>query len=291
MHVLKSAACGLVYGLLFLIGASACAAHNAAQDGNISAAPAAPGNRIQDDRPTTNLVSGDPLASQEKDKDEDWGWLKALLPVAAGAVAVLATQWITARTSRRIAAEQAEINRAGLRVAEENAASAAASSRAAERGAEAALENARAATRNAANTGTHATARLRQDWINGVRDELSRAHTLLVNYRDPPFDESEQRRVAREQLQREANAVVAKIQLLLNPAERPSRNLLIAIRRLEKSRSLQDRRRRGRWVIRWGQIVLKTEWDRVRAELGGKEWSPPAWIRASKSLQLPQIQD
>lgn len=207
---------------------------------------------------------------------DEWGWLKVVVGGLIGGAGVLATQWITARTNRKIAGVQAEIGRSAVQVAADAAKASALGASAAVESAGAARESAAIAGRNADNLGVHAVARLRQEWINTVRDELSRLHSLLSNYRPLPAKATPGQTIAHEQRQRDANQCKAKVALLLNPREVASRNLAIVMRVLDDpTLSLADRARWSRWIVRWGQILLKEEWDRVRADLKGEERVPP----------------
>lgn len=260
---------------------------------NIAAVPdaaenmVAPSDHMTHVLPSPNAVSEAELAdflkaagkkevADEKGDNDELGWLKVVLSMMAGAVGVLGTQWITARTTRDIAKEQAAISRSAVNVAGDAAKASALGASAAVESAGAARENAAVAARNADNVGVHAVARLRQDWINTVRTELSELHSLLANYRSMPTVTAAQK-TAHEQHQREANLRRAKLALLLNPREIPAYNLSIVIRHLEDPMlTLQQRARWSRWIIRWGQILLKEEWDRVRGELRGEVRQAPS---------------
>jgi hypothetical protein len=86
-----------------------------------------------------------PSAPPKSDADP-LGWLKIIVAGIVGAIGVLATQWLTARTSRRNAIEQAAISRSAVTVAEKAA-------DASRMSAAAAIENANVAARNADNQG------------------------------------------------------------------------------------------------------------------------------------------
>jgi hypothetical protein len=50
----------------------------------------------------------------------------------------------------------------------------------------------------------------------------------------------------------------------------------MVIRRLDDpTLSIADRARWAWWIVRCGQILLKEEWDRVRAELKGEKLAVP----------------
>lgn len=192
--------------------------------------------------------------------------LTGLTAAAAGAFAAL---WITPRTLRRIAELQAKVGREGVAAASQSAAAAADNARAAAR-------NAEVAAQNAQNTGIHAVARLRQEWINTLRDELSELHSTLMNWRPLLPGATQGEESAHRATVMSTNARLAKVQLLLNPTEVASQNLLSVLVRLNTANLTTHQRLRAcRWLIRWSQIVLKTEWDRVRDELHGEPTKAP----------------
>lgn len=197
--------------------------------------------------------------------------LSGLVATFCGAVAAL---WVTPMTMREIARLQAEVGREGVVAASQSAAAASDNARAAAR-------NAEVAATNAQNTGIHAVARLRQDWINTLRQELSELHAVLMNWTPPATDAGEHPpEYVASVIQ--ANVRLAKIRLLLNPAEVASQNLLKVIDRLNRGLPTAAKRLRlCRWLIVWSQIVLKTEWDRVRDELHGRS-TPPPWRRDAR---------
>jgi len=222
-------------------------------------------------------------AGEKSDKSFNWTALSSI----AAFIASLAAVFVAPYMARRNADKMVVISARAVDVSEKQAATSVRSVEVADKNAQAALENVEVAKRNAeatarnveiaatnsANLGIHAVARLRQEWINDLRDLIAEVHSLLGNYQDPSSDviETDPDRKDREERQRLANTKVAKIKLLLNPTEVPSRNLLDAIRTLEKPGTLKQRMRRSKWLIIWGDIVLKEEWDRVRAELTGAD--------------------
>ena len=178
---------------------------------------------------------------------------------------------VTPRTMREIAAGQTPI-------AQKAADAAAMSAAAAAENAKAAGRNAEAAVRNSENIGLHEVARRRQQWIDSLRDELAQLHSLLANWTPLAGNASAAMRAAQVDRVREANARLAKVELLLNPREVASNRLLVVLRRMNSTNiGVQKRQRLARWIIRWGQIVLKAEWDRVRTELQGLP--PPQPLR------------
>jgi hypothetical protein len=157
--------------------------------------------------------------------------------------------------------------RTALKVAEKQAAGAREAVAASLKSAEAARDSAAAATLNAqvaaqsaTNQGIHAVARLRQEWINELRARVAQANALLSNSTpDKP------------QNQIELNEAVTKIELLLNPKEPASQELLAAIKASEEGdHSLKAHQANARNVIACAQVILKDEWYRVRRELKGE---------------------
>lgn len=142
------------------------------------------------------------------------------------------------------------------------------------RGATAAADSAAVAARSSENVGHHEVARLRQAWIDKVRDEIAELHSDLMNWRPLGAPASAAAKAAYRASILKTNVSLARMRLLLNAHEVASQNLLKVLGKLNTNRlTAAQRLRLCRWVIVWAQIVLKTEWDRVRDELHGK---PPA---------------
>lgn len=222
-------------------------------------------------------------ADEKSNKSFNWTAVSSIAALIASLAALIVTPLMARLNANKLAAisaravdvseKQAATSLRSVEVADKNAQSAADNVEVARTNAAAAARNVEIAATNSANLGIHAVARLRQEWINDLRELIAEVHSLLGNYQGPPpgVKESAADRKAREEQQRLANNKVAKIKLLLNPTEVPSRNLLDAIRTLEKPGTLKQRMRRSKWLIIWGDIVLKEEWDRVRAELTGAD--------------------
>ncbi|MEH3098681.1 hypothetical protein [Sphingomonas adhaesiva] len=187
-------------------------------------------------------------------------WIILFLNVASfigAVVAAYAAIKITPRTSLRVADLQATVTREAIAVAASSA--------------EAAAQSAKAANRSSDNQGIHAVARLRQEWINELRARIAEALALLSNWRKAGASATEDQRLRLDDRVIKANEVMAKIELLLNPAEAPSRKLMRALRALEAAAGDYDKRQAlVAPVTAAAQVVLKEEWDRVRDELHGK---------------------
>lgn len=198
--------------------------------------------------------------------------LSTLVAALAGAFVGL---FVTPRTMRKIADAQGLIAKQAADAAVTSASASNENAKAAAKSAAAAVENANTATRNMENTGVHQVARLRQEWINTLRDELSALHSLLTNW-SPLGGADSMGQADQDARARDANTRLARVELLLNTREAESYRLIDVLHELA-SPDLPAAKRRwlGRWMVRWGRVVLKIEWDRVRAELRGSAWEPP----------------
>lgn len=205
----------------------------------------------------------------------------ATTALVAGLVNVVVTPW----TLRRIAADQRRVADKAADAAVTSASAAHENAKAAGKSAEAAVLNATAASRNSVNAGVHQIARLRQEWINDLRNELAALHSLLANWQPPAAKADRTQLEAHEARVRDANTRLVRVEMLLNPRELESRRLVAVLRFLAKHpMALRLRHRRARWIVRWGQVVLKTEWDRVRSELNGAPVGSPR--RRTRSKQV-----
>ena len=186
-------------------------------------------------------------------------WIILFLNVASflGAVtAAYAAIKITPQTSLKVADIQVGVTREAIAVAASSA--------------DAASSSAKAANRSSDNQGIHAVARLRQEWINELRGRVAEAHALLGNWRKLDAAAGADQKHLLDERVIKTNEVMARIELLLNPKEKPSQALLKALRDLEDAGGdLESRRALSPSVIAAAQKVLKKEWDRVRKELHG----------------------
>jgi hypothetical protein len=209
-------------------------------------------------------------------KEGSLAWLQSqptpiivlLISSVVGALVALLGLFINPWNARKIAREQAEISKSSVAVAGKSAEASLESARAA-------AKNAEAAVQNASNQGIHSVARLRQSWIDTVRVEISELISIMVNYREPAETESEEQRKAREERQRQANFKFNKVKLLLNPKELTTKHVVQLLSRMDAANVTPDQLRwLAKWIIRWMQILLKDEWERVKSELKG-EPTPP----------------
>ncbi len=276
---------------LILWSAVAAASASAAQTDPAPAyGAAAPAIPPADTAPLQSVVNGGELTTaHEKEEDRnsvlDTYPLPVLLTIiiaATALVSALVSVIVTPWTMRKIAADQRQVADKAADAAVMSASAANENAKAAGKSAEAAVLNANAAAQNTTNLGIHQVARLRQEWINDLRNELAALHSLLSNWM-PPLEDSAGGVEASTTRVRDANTRLARVEMLLNPREVESRRLVEVLKRVAGDTSPDGvkRRRRARWIVRWGQIVLKTEWDRVRAELNG--FPPPSPRRRLRS--------
>jgi hypothetical protein len=118
--------------------------------------------------------------------------------------------------------------------------------------------NARTQAQQMQASGSRAVAEFRQKWIDTLRDTLAEFHSILMTIDAHPYPEEPDRHLS---------ALGTKIELLLNPEEQPSKNLLAVINRLY---DCPDKDRRiamdGEFVLA-AQTILKNEWKRVKGSL------------------------
>jgi len=190
-----------------------------------------------------------------------------LLLISSVGTLILTGFGIWKNPALKIARDESAINKAAVEVAGKAAEASLVS-------AQAAARNADASVTNANNQGVHSVAHLRQEWINTLRSEIAELVALLTNFRLPAAGENEMDSIARVGRAIAANAILAKVEMLVNPRELPSQYLIWILHRMDTTTITLDQRRwLAKWAIRWSQIILKKEWDRVRNELKGEQ--PP----------------
>lgn len=133
------------------------------------------------------------------------------------------------------------------------------------RNSEAANKSARAALTNAENAGRHTVAAFRQKWIDNVIETLSEHHSIeMTRNHSGPMAMEDQRKLA---------ALRTKLEILLNPNEADTTQLLTAMDRLRVSTSVEDRNASDAEILRVARQLLKREWARIKSELqwGGQQ--------------------
>ena len=263
--------------LFAMTGANPVLAQAARAPTAVTAAPAADGNVGY---PEHSDIGQQPASEHnwldQLLKSHSLPVLVTIIIVTTTLVAALLNVLVTPWTMRRIAADQREVADKAANAAVTSASAANENAKAAGKSAEAAVLNATAMTRNSVNLGVHQVATLRQEWINALRDELAALHSLLANWQLPETNADPALYDAHDSRVRDANTRLARVEMLLNPRELESRRLVSVLRFLaERPMALRLRHRRARWIVRWGRVVLKTEWDRVRAELNGSPVPSP----------------
>lgn len=131
-------------------------------------------------------------------------------------------------------------------------------SKAALKQAEAATISARTALMSAENSGRHAVATFRQKWIDALRDTMAAYHALTMTISEYPYPEDKDRQLSE---------LGTKIELLLNPTETPSHELLRVMSEIYDCPNLAQRIEMDPKLVAATQAILKAEWKRVKAEL------------------------
>ena len=124
--------------------------------------------------------------------------------------------------------------------------------------AEAAKLSAEAALRNSRNTGVQLIAASRQKWIDNLRDTLSEFHSITLTENEYPYP---------KEVDRKLSMLGTKVELLLNPNEDSSKQILGLINRIYDSKSISERESLDLEFVAAAQAILKTEWDRVKRDL------------------------
>ena len=132
------------------------------------------------------------------------------------------------------------------------------SSLAANKSADAALISARAAQMNAERAGVHRVAAFRQEWINTVIETLSNYHSIELTKMEVTATKAEDLR--------KMAALRTKLEILLNPNESDTAELLNEMDRLRLSTDSTAREGHDVEIVRIARILLKKEWARIKGE-------------------------
>lgn len=125
--------------------------------------------------------------------------------------------------------------------------------------AEASLVSAKAALMNAQNAGHHRIAQFRQEWISKVIDTLCDHHALLMSM-------SEDRPLSAED-QKKLSALRAKLEILLNPDEQGTIEVLKLMDEIAQTADAAQRNKMDAEMILTARRLLKSEWVRIKNEL------------------------
>ncbi|RWN59378.1 hypothetical protein [Mesorhizobium sp.] len=126
------------------------------------------------------------------------------------------------------------------------------------RSTKAALVSSQAAMINATNAGSHRIAASRQKWIDDVIDTLSEYHALLMaqeNGSVPPDDRMK------------ISALRTKLEILLNPDERDTVELLDATDGVIRAATPEERTAKSAELVKVARRLLKREWVRIKTDL------------------------
>jgi len=121
---------------------------------------------------------------------------------------------------------------------------------------------AQAAMMGAEGAGRHTIAAFRQKWIECVRDTLCEYHSILMSTDEKDIRPEDQRKLA---------ALKTKLELLLNPDEPDAQELLVQINDMRFSDGEIERLEKDEAISKIAHQILKTEWVRIKKELGERK--------------------
>lgn len=122
----------------------------------------------------------------------------------------------------------------------------------------AALISAQAALMNATNAGRHTVAEFRQNWINKVIDTLCDHHSITMARPEGELSLVDERKLSSARTQ---------LEILLNPDEPDTVELLKNIDAIDESKTETERKERAGEMLTVARRLLKREWDRIKKEL------------------------
>ncbi len=112
---------------------------------------------------------------------------------------------------------------------------------------------------NAQNAGRHTVAEFRQKWIDKVIDVLSDHNAILLNRpEEKPLPPEESK---------ELTSLRTRLEILLNPAEADTIELLRLIDEVPNIVPATAREAKSREAIQVARRLLKKEWIRIKSEL------------------------
>jgi len=125
--------------------------------------------------------------------------------------------------------------------------------------ADAALTSARAALMNAQNAGRHTIAEFRQKWIDKVIDTLCEHHSIIATRGPGETPCAEELRAL--------TASRTKLEILLNPEEVDTAELLSKMDAVFGGATAESRQKAGEEMLSIARRLLKREWVRIKEEL------------------------
>lgn len=117
-----------------------------------------------------------------------------------------------------------------------------------------------AAMLTAQNAGTREIAVMRLAWMDKLRDMLSEFHSILMIRDD----------VDQEKVAQKLSLLGTQIDLLLNQGDKVQKVLWDVTDKIYNSQSREERQSMDEELIRAGRAVLKSEWEKVKAEMRGE---------------------
>jgi hypothetical protein len=126
--------------------------------------------------------------------------------------------------------------------------------------ASAAQRAADAAMLTAKNAGTREIARMRLAWMDKLRDTLSEYHSILMS-----VDESDQDKEAQK-----LSLLGTQLDLLLNQDDLKQKALWDVTNNIFICDMREERQNMDRELVEAGRDVLKSEWEKIKAEMRGE---------------------
>jgi hypothetical protein len=117
-----------------------------------------------------------------------------------------------------------------------------------------------AAMLTAQNAGSREIARLRLAWIDKLRDTVSEFHSILMIRDD----------VDQTKLAEKLSLLGTQLDLLLNRDDKAQKELWDVTDKIYNSQSRDERQSFDAELVKAGRAVLKSEWEKIKAEMRGE---------------------
>jgi hypothetical protein len=117
-----------------------------------------------------------------------------------------------------------------------------------------------AAMLTAQNAGSREIARMRLDWMQKLRDTVSEFHSILMIRDD----------VDQTKLAEKLSLLGTQLDLLLNRDDKAQQELWDVTDKIYNSQSRDERQSFDAELVKAGRAVLKSEWEKVKAEMRGE---------------------
>ena len=109
------------------------------------------------------------------------------------------------------------------------------------------------------NAGSREIARMRLEWMQKLRDTLSEYHSILMIRGDVD-----------EEVSQKLSLLGTQLDLLLNRDDKFQKDLWHISDKIYNSASREERQSMDEKLVAAGRAVLKSEWEKVKAEMRGE---------------------